>query len=82
MKTTWKSHKTEFISFVFSATNYMLSKKKWENLLGSTFGAIVDSGYTSPKMQSSPKMKSSSGEREREREETNGLLKRVFFNLI
>ena len=74
MKTTWKSHKTKFISFVFLATNYMLSKKKKKNLLGSTFGAIVDSGYTSPKMQSSPKMKSLSEEREREREETNGLL--------
>ena len=52
----------------------MLSKKKKKNLLGSTFGVIVDSGYTSPKMQSSPKMKRSSGEREREREETNDLL--------
>ena len=34
MKTTWKSHKTEFISFVFSATNYMLSKKKMRKLIG------------------------------------------------
>ena len=76
MKTTWKSHKTEFISFVFSATNYMLSKKKkMRKLIGQYIRRNSGFGiYFTKDAKFTKDEEFERGEREREREETNGLL--------
>ena len=71
MKTTWKSHKTKFISFVFLATNYMLSKKK-KKLIGQYIRRNSGFGiYFTEDAKFTEDEEFERGERERERTRRN-----------